>query len=83
MSSGGTAGTVVDVKHITMAAILSNCCNVIISHNHPSGNLMPSKEDIDMTRKVKQSLDNCDITLTDHIIVSTEGFRSLANEGEL
>ena len=82
ISDGGITGTVVDVRFIFQAALKLNACSVIVSHNHPSGNLQPSDADIKITRSLKQGCDLLDIQLKDHIIVTPENsFYSFAYEG--
>ncbi len=80
-SSGGVTNTIVDPRIIFVAALKANACNIIISHNHPSGNLQPSKADIDITEKIKMAGQFLEIKLFDHIIVSSEGYYSFADEG--
>ncbi len=80
-SSGGVAGTVVDPKIIFVAALKANACSIINSHNHPSGNLQPSGADQDITQKIKLAGQFLDIKLFDHIIISSEGYYSFADEG--
>ncbi len=81
VSTGGVTGTVADPKLIFVAALKANACNIIISHNHPSGNLKPSLQDEQLTQKIKQAGQLLDIKLIDHIIVSSEGYYSFADEG--
>ncbi len=81
LSSGGVTGTVADPKLIFVAALKANACSIIISHNHPSGNLKPSQQDEQLTQKIKQAGQLLDIKLIDHIIVSSEGYYSFADEG--
>jgi DNA repair protein RadC len=81
LSSGGVTGTVADPKLIFVAALKANACSIIISHNHPSGNLKPSQQDEQLTQKIKQAGQLLDIKLNDHIIVSSEGYYSFADEG--
>src|SRR5665647_2672309 len=83
LSTGGVTGTVADIKLVFMAALKSNACSLIISHNHPSGNLKPSKADEDLTNKIKQAGIYLDIKVLDHIIVTSEGYYSFADEGLL
>ena len=84
VSNGGTAGTVIDVKLIMQCALLSNASSIILCHNHPSGNLTPSTEDNNMTRKIKNACDIMSINLLDHIIItSEEKHYSYADEGRL
>ena len=80
-SSGGVTGTVVDPKIVFVAALKVNACNIIISHNHPSGNLKPSMQDEQLTQKIKQAGQFLDIKLFDHIIITSEGYYSFADEG--
>ncbi len=82
MSTGGTAGTVVDVKMVFKKAIeLPSAASIIAIHNHPSGNLKPSQADIDLTARLKNSGKLLDLPLLDHLIVSERGFFSFADEG--
>ena len=81
LSKGGITGTVMDPKLIFTAALKSGACHIILSHNHPSGNLKPSKADEDLTAKIKAAGKLLDITVLDHVIISREGYFSLADEG--
>jgi DNA repair protein RadC len=81
VSTGGVTGTVADPKLIFVAALKANACSIIISHNHPSGNLKPSEPDERLTEKIKQAGQLLDIKLIDHIIVTSEGYYSFADEG--
>ena len=83
ISTGGISGTVADPKLIFMAALKSNASYVIIAHNHHSGNLKPSKADEQLTLKIKEAGKFLDLPLLDHLIVTTEGFYSFADEGLL
>ncbi|NUN99074.1 MAG: JAB domain-containing protein [Saprospiraceae bacterium] len=81
MSVGGISGTVVDPPIIAVAALKSLASGVIVSHNHPSGNLRPSQADMDITKKLNTALSALNIRLLDHIIVTANGYYSFANEG--
>jgi DNA repair protein RadC len=81
ISQGGTAGTVVDPKIIAKYAIDSLSSSVIIAHNHPSGNLKTSEADIAMTKKIQAGLMLFDIKLLDHLIITSSGFFSMADDG--
>jgi DNA repair protein RadC len=83
ISSGGTAGTVVDVKLVYAAAIKANASSVILAHCHPSGNLHPSEQDKRLTQRIKQAGTILDIPVLDHVIMTAEGYYSFADEGEL
>lgn len=81
ISTGGVTGTVADPKVIFGAALKANACSIILSHNHPSGNLKPSQADISLTNKIKAGGNLLDISVLDHIIVTSEGYLSFADEG--
>ncbi len=83
ISKGGISGTVVDVRLICKAVIENNASAVIIAHNHPSGNLMPSQEDKTITQKIKQAFLVFDIKLIDHIIIGDRAYFSFADENIL
>lgn len=83
VSTGTTVATVVDMKLIFIAAIKSNASGIIISHNHPSGNLTPSETDKALTTRVKQAGKLLEIQVLDHIIVTSEGHFSFADDGTL
>jgi len=80
-SKGGMTGTVVDLKIIFAAAIKGRASSIILAHNHPSGNLLPSKADIDLTQKFKKAGNILDIPVLDHLILSPDGgYYSFADE---
>jgi DNA repair protein RadC len=83
VSTGGSAGTVADPKLIFVAALKAGATGMILSHNHPSGNLSPSQADIDLTRKLKEGSKLLEIQLLDHIILTCESYYSFADEGLL
>ncbi len=83
ISKGGATSTVVDIKIIAKKCIENNSNRVVIAHNHPSGSLQPSQADIALTVKMKEGLQLIDVLLTDHLIITNNGFVSLANEGIL
>lgn len=83
ISQGGLSGTVADPKVIFQVALKSNACSLIIAHNHPSGNLQPSEADIHLTRKLKEAGLMLDLPVLDHLIISSEGYYSFADEGLL
>jgi len=83
VSSGGVSGTVADPKLIFSAALKANASSLILSHNHPSGNTRPSEADRQLTRRIKMAGELLDISVLDHIIVTTEGYCSFADEGEM
>jgi DNA repair protein RadC len=81
ISEGGITGTVADPRIILKKALEQNATSIILSHNHPSGSLKPSKQDELLTQKIKEAAAYLDITVLDHIIVSEEGYYSFADEG--
>lgn len=83
ISEGGITGTVADPRIILKKALESDAVSIILSHNHPSGNLKPSRADEQLTNKIKEAARLLDITVLDHIIVSDEGYFSFADEGLL
>jgi DNA repair protein RadC len=80
ISSGGISGTVADPKLIFAAALKAGASGLILSHNHPSSNLKPSQADISLTKKVKEGGTLLEIFVLDHIIVTSEGYYSFADE---
>ena len=83
VSTGGVSGTVADPKLIFAAALKACASGIILAHNHPSGNLSPSAADLALTKKMKQGGELLDIPVLDHIILTSEGYYSLADEGLL
>lgn len=82
VAEGGICGTVVDVRCVFQVALKANACSVIVSHNHPSGNEIPSEADKTITRKIKEAGKFLDIPLLDHLIIlPDEGYTSFADEG--
>ncbi|MFZ4633097.1 MAG: RadC family protein [Saprospiraceae bacterium] len=81
MSSGGAAGTVVDLKMIFKTALDARATAIIAVHNHPSGSLSPSQADVELTRKLRKAGEVLDLPLLDHLIVSERGYFSFADEG--
>jgi DNA repair protein RadC len=83
VSTGGITGTVADPKLIFVAALKSGACGLVLSHNHPSGNLQPSQADIELTKRIKEGGKLLDIQLLDHLIITSEGYCSFTDEGIL
>jgi DNA repair protein RadC len=81
LSSGGIAGTVADPKLIFVAALKGCASAIILCHNHPSGNKQPSSADLQLTQKVKEGGALLDIAVLDHLILTSEGYLSMADEG--
>ena len=83
VSSGGITGTVADVRMIFNHAIKSQATSMVLSHNHPSGNLTPSQHDLDLTKKIRQAGDTLDVKVLDHLIIGENNYYSFADEGML
>lgn len=81
VSQGSINGTVAGVREIFQKALLIGAVNIFLVHNHPSGSLNPSKEDIAVTKKMKEAGDLLGVNLLDHIIVSSEGYYSFRGAG--
>lgn len=79
VSIGGTSGTVVDPKIIFSVALKCMAHGIILCHNHPSGNLKPSEADIKLTKKIGKGCELFDISLLDHIILTTENYLSMTD----
>ena len=81
VSAGGMSGTVVDPKIVFKAALDQKASSIILCHNHPSGNLKPSEQDIRLTKNLAEAGKMLEISVLDHVIVSNSGFFSFADEG--
>jgi DNA repair protein RadC len=81
--TGGIDGTVADPRIIMVVALKLGATSIVLAHSHPSGCLTPSTTDICLTQKIKKGGEFLDIKLLDHIIISTEGYYSFADEGVL
>ena len=81
VSQGGLTGTIIDVRLIMKTALEKLACSIILCHNHPSGNLIPSQADKDITTKISKSGKLMDIPVIDHIIVGNNSHFSFADEG--
>ena len=80
VSSGGTASTVVDAKVIFTIALNSVGHSIILAHNHPSGNLQASEQDIKLTKDLVQGGNILGIRVLDHLILTDKGYLSMADE---
>jgi DNA repair protein RadC len=81
ISGGGVTGTVADPKIIYKIALEELACAIIVAHNHPSGNLVASQSDIDLTKRLKEAGKFLEIQLLDHLIVANQKYFSFADEG--
>jgi DNA repair protein RadC len=83
ISSGGVAGTVADPKIIFKAALDELASGIILAHNHPSGNITASQQDVDLTKKLKDAGKLLEIQVLDHLIFAGSKYYSFADEGIL
>ncbi len=81
ISQGGVAGTVADPKRIFHLALQNLASGIILCHNHPSGNIKPSTQDINLTNKINEGAKLLEIKLLDHIIIGDETYYSFADDG--
>jgi DNA repair protein RadC len=81
ISSGGISSCVIDPKILFVAALKARASSIVMAHNHPSGNLRPSKQDKDMTQKIKSAGLLLDISVLDHLIITRENYYSFADNG--
>ncbi|OFY22405.1 MAG: hypothetical protein A2X02_02035 [Bacteroidetes bacterium GWF2_29_10] len=78
--AGGINSTTVDIRKILKEAILNSAVSIVVCHNHPSGNVIPSKMDIQVTQKIKDAALLLDMRLLDHIIISDSNYYSFSDE---
>ncbi len=83
ISKGGITGTAVDVREVMRHALLSRATALVLCHNHPSGNLRASKEDDQLTRRVKEACQTMNIQFVDHVIVADTGYYSYSEQGKI
>lgn len=83
VSRGGLTETVVDIRLLMREVLLQGATTLAICHNHPSGNLRPSRQDDSLTEKVMQACRMMNIRLLDHVILTDGGFYSYCEEGRL
>lgn len=80
ISEGGLTGTVADPKVIFKHALDNSASSIILAHNHPSNNLKPSQNDIDLTKKLVSAGKLLEISVLDHLIIGSDTFFSFADE---
>lgn len=81
LSKGGITGTLVDVRIVFKTALEMGATGLILCHNHPSGTLIPSDADKQITRKLKLAGDSLEIKVLDHLIVTESSYYSFVDEG--
>ena len=80
ISSGGFDSTLMDNRYILHKALEQKAAGLILAHNHPSGDMYPSIADINATQELSKGLKACGISLIDHVIISSDGYYSFADE---
>jgi len=83
LSKGGITGTLVDVRLALKNALEVGAVGLILAHNHPSGTLLPSAEDKQLTKKLKTAAESLDIKVLDHLIITEKAYFSFADENLL
>ncbi|MFT6502932.1 MAG: DNA repair protein RadC [Crocinitomicaceae bacterium] len=81
ISTGSVFGTIVSISEIAQLSLLRNASAVVLIHNHPSGNLVFSEPDKRLTQQIRMALKLFEILLLDHLVITTEGYVSMADEG--
>ena len=81
ISHGGITETSVDIRIIMREAVLANCTILAVCHNHPSGNLSPSKDDDELTRSVRRACELMHIRFMDHVIITDGHYFSYHEQG--
>ena len=83
ISEGGITETYADVRVILQAALLTNSVAIILAHNPPSSSMKPSRQDMEITKQVKDAAQLMRIKVLDHLILTDAGYYSFADEGQL
>ena len=79
VSLGSINASIITPRDVFKSAILANAVSVILCHNHPSGDLTPSKQDIEITKRLIEVGELVGVKVLDHLVVSDKGYRSLRN----
>lgn len=83
ISQGGLASTAVDIRCVLREALIRRAVSMVLCHNHPSGNLRPSREDDRLTESLRQAAVTVNLRLLDHVIVTDGAYYSFNDEGRL
>lgn len=83
ISSGGISSTIVDIRLILATGLKCLASGIILAHNHPSGEVIPSKADLELTSKLKEAAKLMDVNLLDHLIITPSHYYSFADHGEI
>jgi DNA repair protein RadC len=80
ISEGSLNSSLVHPREVFRGAIVATCANIILAHNHPSGNLEPSKEDLSITQKLVDAGKLIEISVFDHIIFTDDAYTSFVEK---
>ena len=83
ISQGGITETSVDIRIIMKEAVLNNATIIVFCHNHPSGNICPSRVDDELTRSIKRACDLMRIHFADHVVIGDCSYYSYREQGKL
>ena len=83
LSHGGLVGASVVIRELLRHALLSQATSVILCHNHPSGNISPSREDDNLTERTRKACQTIGIKFLDHLIVADDKYYSYTEQGKL
>ena len=83
LAKGSVNATGVPIRRLVPEALTANATGIVLAHNHPCGIALPSKEDVELTLRLREALEIMDLTLLDHIIVADDDFVSLRDSGYL
>ena len=83
VSRGGISESSVDVRLVLRHALIAGAPNLILAHNHPSGNPMPSRQDDDLTMRLQKACQTMGLRLLDHLIIGDDSYYSYADEGRV
>lgn len=83
IAEGGLSNTAVDVRNIMQAALLANAAGIILAHNHPSGSMRPSAEDVMLTERVEYCAKQFNLCIIDHLIIGMDKYYSFTMDGML
>ena len=83
ISLGTLTTSIVHPREVFTKAIADRCCSILIAHNHPSGEVDPSEDDIEITERLANSGQILGIEVVDHVITTSNGFYSFNREGRI
>lgn len=81
LAKGGISACLVDIRIILSVALKANASAIVLIHNHPSSNPIPSKSDWDLTERIQQACKLLDLVFVDHLVITKESYFSFADKG--